>query len=68
MFKQESNIDLIKTSVRNTRLHDVIIFETDMPNIEKFECNPLHRGAVLWNSLTVDVRNFADYSNDKELS
>ena len=66
MFKQKNNQALIKIPVRNTRLNDAIIFKTDRPVIEKYKCNPLYKGAVLWNSMTVEIRNCEGYSNFKK--
>ena len=66
MFKQKDNFELVKIPVRNTRLNDATVFETARPNIEKYKCNPLYRGAVPWNSLTVEIRNYADYPGFKK--
>ena len=67
MYKQKNDFDLIKIPIRNTRLNDAVIFNTVRPNIEKFKCNPLYKGAVLWNSLSVELRNCEDYTSFKLL-
>ena len=66
MFKQKSNLDLIKQPVRNTRLNDAVIFDTVRPNIEKFKNNPLYKGSIIWNALPVQTRNIIDYIDFKK--
>ena len=65
MFKQKSDMELVKVPVVHTRRHDAVIYKTDKPNIEKYRYNSLYRGAILWNSLTVDVRNIEEYTQFK---
>ena len=65
MFKQKENEELVQIPVVNTRLHDAITFKTVRPKIEKYKKNPLYRGALLWNSLSSNVRNIEDYPEFK---
>ena len=65
MFKQKENAELIKIPVRNNTLNDATVFETVRQNIEKYKCNPLYRGAILWNSMAVETRSYADYPGFK---
>ena len=65
MLQQKSKVDLIAVPVVRTRLHNTKIFKTERPYIEKYKCNPLYRGAMLWNSLSVKIRNIDDYQDFK---
>ena len=65
MFNQKDNDDLVVVPVRNTRLHDATVFKTERPIIEKYKSNPLHRGTIIWNSLSPDIRNIKKYESFK---
>ena len=57
MHKQSSNNDLLKPSLRMTRLHVAPVLWYYKPTNEKVRLNILYRGALLWNSLPAKIRN-----------
>ena len=61
MYKQKSNGAIL--NVRNvcTQAHDAALFTTDRPNSEKYKNNVLYKGATLWNSQPVQIRNIQTY-------
>ena len=61
MFKQKTNISKDNIKVTHTRAHDVLIFTTERPLSEKYKTNVLYKGAMLWNLLTVHIRNIESY-------
>ena len=65
MYKQKTNVNIIKCRVINTRLHDALLFINNKPNSEKYKNNVLYKGPLLWNSLPVEVRNYQTYDHLK---
>ena len=65
MYNQKSNVDIVNSSVINTRLHDALVFINNKPNSEKFKNNVLYKGPELWNSRTVQFRNIDSYEKLK---
>ena len=61
MYKQKTNVNIINSRVINTQLHNALLFTNEKPNSEKYKNNVLYKGSILWNSHTVEVRNFQSY-------
>ena len=57
MHKQTQNIDLLKMTKIETRLHAAPVFRTYKPNNEKALLNVMYRGAITWNALPFVDRN-----------
>ena len=61
MYKQKRNYAIINTREVFTRAHDAILYVFDRPNSEKYKNNVLYKGAIEWNSLTVEERQIQTY-------
>ena len=48
--------------VTRTRAHDTLLFTTERHLGEKYKTNVLYKGAMLWNLLTVSIRNIESYN------
>ena len=65
MFKSKTNIDRLSMRNIRTRLHDAPVFEMIKPTCEKYKSNVYYKGAILWNTLPVHIRNILTYEEFK---
>ena len=56
MFKQKHNVDIVNNRNIFTRAHAAILYTTLKPNSEKYKNNVFYKVAILWNSLSVQIR------------
>ena len=66
-YKKNNCVDLLDIKDINTRARAAPIFKTIIPKCEKYKNSVLYNGAVLWNTLPVNVRNLATYDSFKNL-
>ena len=67
MFKQKHNVDLVNNRTVCTRAHDAILFTTKKPNSEKYKINVFYKGALAWNSMSVQIRRSQTYTILKDV-
>ena len=67
MYKQKGNIFIVNNRNVRTRAHDAALFQTTKPNSEKCKKNVFFKGALAWNSLSVQVRKAQTYMNIKDM-
>ena len=67
MFKQKHNVDLVNNRTVCTRAHDAILFITKKPNSEKYKINVFYKGALAWNSMSVQIRRSQTYTLLKDV-
>ena len=65
MFKQKGNNEIVNNRQVFTRLHDATLFVTNRPNSEKYKINVFYKGALIWNSMTVQERSIETYEELK---
>ena len=65
MFKQQTNLDIVNNRAIFTRAHDAVLFLTIKPRNETTKKSLIYRGAMLWNALSVDIRNIESYEDFK---
>ena len=66
MFKQKENVEFVNTRQICTRAHDATLFRTNRPNSEKYKINVFYKGAIIWNSMTVNDRSIDSYDQLKK--
>ena len=67
MYKQKNNLSIVNTRKIATRIHDATLFTTIKPNSEKYKMNVLYKGAMAWNSLSVNIRKSQTYISLKDV-
>ena len=65
MFKQKANIEIINVREVHTRAHDAVLFLSIKPKNETTKKSALYRGAIIWNMLSVELRNTVSYEEFK---
>ena len=65
MFKQKNNMSIVNTREIYTRAHDALLFTTVKPKNQTCKKSVLYRGAMLWNSLSIEVRSIEDFETFK---
>ena len=65
MFKQKGDLNIVNQRDVRTRAHDALLFTTVKPKNETCKKSVLYRGAMLWNSLSVEVRSIKDFEEFK---
>ena len=68
MFKQKHNAEIVKNRNGFTRAHQAILYTTQKPNSEKYKINVFYKGALAWNSLSVQIRKTQTYTKLKDVS
>ena len=66
MFAQQGNEKYVVNRQINTRAHDATVFETCIPNIEKYKKGTIYRGVQVWNALSAEERNIENYKKYKD--
>ena len=61
MYKQQSNTDITNNREVFTRAHDACLFNTIKPKNDSCRKSVLYRGAIEWNSLSVNTRNIPNF-------
>ena len=56
VVKQKHNSIKVNKRYVCTRAHDAILYTTKKPNIAKYKRNVFYKGALVWNSLSVQIR------------
>ena len=67
MFKQKNNLEIVNNRQVFTRLHDATLFVTNRPKSEKYKINVLYKGALIWNSMSIEERAVETYDELKKL-
>ena len=67
MFKQKHNVTIVNNRNVHTRAHEALLYTTLKPNSEKYKNNVFYKGALAWNSLSVQIRKTQTYSSLKDI-
>ena len=66
MFKNKKNKQFLNEGNVFTQLHGAQVFDTIKPNCVKYKSNVFYKGAILWNSLSANIRNIERYDKFKK--
>ena len=67
MYKQKHNMEIVNNRNVYTSAHDAVLYTTLKPNSEKYKRNVYYKGAIAWNSLSVQIRKTQTYTCLKDL-
>ena len=65
MYKNKEKEELLDMKNVNTRSRVAPLFKTVIPSCEKYKNSALYHGAILWNMLTVNIRNIDSFDSFK---
>ena len=65
MYKNKEKEELLDIENVNTRSRGAPLFQTVIPNCEKYKNSALYHGAILWNVLPVNIRNIDSFDSFK---
>ena len=67
MYKQRGNNIIVNRREVRTRAHDAVLFLTKKTNSENYKKNVFYKGALAWNSLSVQIQKSQTYTVLKDI-
>ena len=61
------NSEIVNNREVFTRMHDATLYVTNRPKSENYKISVLYKGALIWNSMTVQERSIETYGELKKI-